>query len=62
VALFGGLGLAFAIDLGIGLGYGSQEYVSENIGNWTSRASDTLFGGRTDRKATVAEPGRERAR
>ena len=42
VALFGSLGLAIAIGLGIGIGFGTRGYISENIDNWTSRASDTV--------------------
>ena len=42
VALFGSLGLTVAIGLGIGIGFGTRGYISENIDNWTSRASDTV--------------------
>jgi hypothetical protein len=38
VALFGSLGLAVAIGLGIG----TRGYIAENIDNWTSQASDTV--------------------
>ena len=38
VALFGSFGLAVAI----GLGFGTREYIAENIDNWTPQASDTV--------------------
>lgn len=66
VALFGSLGLAIAIGLGIGIGFGTRGYISENIDNWTSRASDTVSdesgsgsGGRTpvpDRTTERSDP------
>ncbi len=37
-AFFGALGLALAIALGIALGWGSKDYVADNIDRWMSRA------------------------
>ena len=37
-ALFGALGLAAAIAIGVGLGWGSKDYVAENIYGWMSSA------------------------
>jgi|AntDeeMinimDraft_5_1070356.scaffolds.fasta_scaffold03816_2 hypothetical protein len=37
-ALFGALGLAAAIAIGVGLGWGSKDYVAENIDGWMSSA------------------------
>lgn len=40
-AFFGALGLALAIAIGIALGWGSKDYVAENIDGWMSRAKSS---------------------
>lgn len=39
-ALAGGLGLAIAIGLGVALGWGSKDYIADNIDDWMQRGKE----------------------
>jgi TRAP-type C4-dicarboxylate transport system permease small subunit len=41
VSVFGALGVGIALAIAIGLGWGSKDYVAENIDDWMSSARDS---------------------
>ncbi|WP_439028387.1 mechanosensitive ion channel family protein [Haloarchaeobius sp. DT45] len=52
-----GLGAALAIGLGIAIGWGSKDYVAENIGGWMGRASGTTTDTGTGPGTPTPGPG-----
>lgn len=52
VAFLGALALALAIGIGLAVGFGGQEFVAENIGDWAAAVRGTLAEETTDMEET----------